>query len=681
MKLNLLTIFILLLSLTTAFAQRLSEEKQSMPVIGIPQLPVSGDVISDGSATGNMRGQEDEIKSVLAPANDNCANATTLTVGASPLCSQTTASSSMQSGEVTTPTCGTSAMNQSVWYKFQATSSTMSVWVDNLVSGGCYLYSVVYKNGCLPTSSDILSCNYNTSTDYWHQLTGLTVNSWYYIQVGYVSGGPCQSAQTFCISVIAPPTSSGYTQPTSGVNNENIGTCMLNTCSGQFYDDGGASGNYANNITTGVYRTFCPNAAGMCVKATVNYIDMLSGDYLYINNGPTQNSTNLAAVSQVANGTTYTSTDASGCLSFRFYSNSSGNSAGWNITLSCVSCTANTTADNNDCTEAINICSNSSFTGASVGPGLASEGCSGCNTSEHFTNWYRFCAQINGTLQFLIDPSVNTQDYDFALYGPNVTCTSLGNPVRCSYAANTGNTGLRNTSVDNSEDVYGDGWISNLTVSSGNCYYLMVSQWSAGGSGFTVDFTGSTANLLDCDILPVELTYFDVSRQGKEALIDWSTFSEINNDRFEIERSPDGTNFSVIATLKGKGNSTEINYYSLRDRDPLPGISYYRLRQLDFDGKFSYSEIKALRMPDRNSLSILSNDGNSPLTIRLNAVSAGTGTLAITDYSGRLISSKDIAFQEGNNSFSVESNNLSSGIYFITFEIDGEIIRTKFIRN
>jgi len=358
-----------------------------------------------------------------------------------------------------------------------------------------------------------------------------------------------------------------------------------------------------------------------------------------------------------------------------------GGAAGWTATLSCVSCTANNLIDNNDCISSTNICSNSTFTGASVGPGITSEGCSGCNTSEHFTNWYKFCAQINGTLQFLIDPSVNTQDYDFALYGPNVTCTSLGAPIRCSYAAGSGNTGLRSSSSDASEDVSGDGWVSNLTVTAGQCFYLMISQWSAGGSGFTVDFTGSTASLLNCAILPVELTFFDVTRQGKEAVLDWSTASEINNDHFEIERSTDGKNFSARSAIKGKGNSSDINYYVMRDENPYPGISYYRLKQVDYDGKFSYSDVKALRMPERNTISILTNDGNNSYTITFNSLVTGSGQMSIYDYSGREISSQILSYLEGYNAFHLNTEALASGMYFVAINIDGDIQKAKFIKN
>ena len=90
-----------------------------------------------------------------------------------------------------------------------------------------------------------------------------------------------------------------YTHPTIGISNTYAGACMVNTCSGTYYDNGGAGGNYGANINA-IYRTFCPSTAGMCMRATFTSFSMndtyflCSGpnsccDYLQILNGPAQN--------------------------------------------------------------------------------------------------------------------------------------------------------------------------------------------------------------------------------------------------------------------------------------------------------------------------------------------------------------------------------------------------------
>jgi len=370
-----------------------------------------------------------------------------------------------------------------------------------------------------------------------------------------------------------------YYHGTTGMANENISHCVEMTCSGNFYDDGGpgATGpsRYANGVNW-IYRTFCPNVPGRCMRATFSQFEVecanppctICWDVLRAQNGPTQNSPvlwqrcSLGALPPVT-----TSTDASGCLTFRFFSDGSVRWYGWAATLSCVPCAANTAVDNNDCSEATTICSNTSFMGASIGPGVVGDGCSGCNTSEHFTNWYSFCVSVSGTLQFMVSPTNAADDYDFALYGPNTGCAALGVPVRCSYAGLSGNTGLNTTAVDVSEDVLGDSWVSTLPVVAGECYYLMISKWSSGGSGFTVDFTGSTASL-DCTPLDVKLLEFSC----RNDLLTWRTASELNIAKFRVYGSDDLVSWYLVdEVLAGKG------VYSIPKQD---NFDYFKLTEV-----------------------------------------------------------------------------------------------------
>ncbi|MBK9097017.1 MAG: M28 family peptidase [bacterium] len=106
---------------------------------------------------------------------------------------------------------------------------------------------------------------------------------------------------------------------------------------------------------------------------------------------------------------------------------------------------------------------------------------------------------------------------------------------------------------------------------------------------------GTVATLADLtDIVPVELLAFNASVIGSQVQLLWSTASELNNLGFEIQRSVnDQDNFSTIAFVDGNGNSTEINYYSFTDNPQLTGVNqiFYRLKQVDLDGSFSYSDV------------------------------------------------------------------------------------------
>ena len=116
-------------------------------------------------------------------------------------------------------------------------------------------------------------------------------------------------------------------------------------------------------------------------------------------------------------------------------------------------------------------------------------------------------------------------------------------------------------------------------------YFLKMSQVSLGVTATLAELT---------DFVPVELLAFTASVRNSEVQLLWSTASELSNRGFEIERSVnDNNNFVTVGFVEGKGSSTEINYYSFTDNPQLSGVTqlYYRLKQVDFDGTFSYSEI------------------------------------------------------------------------------------------
>jgi len=96
--------------------------------------------------------------------------------------------------------------------------------------------------------------------------------------------------------------------------------------------------------------------------------------------------------------------------------------------------------------------------------------------------------------------------------------------------------------------------------------------------------------------LPIELLSFEVTKCGFSACISWQTSTEVNNDFFTVERSKDGISWESIDEIKGAGNSTSALNYETTDYKPYQGISYYRLKQTDFDGKFTYSKVEDLEI-------------------------------------------------------------------------------------
>lgn len=146
-----------------------------------------------------------------------------------------------------------------------------------------------------------------------------------------------------------------------------------------------------------------------------------------------------------------------------------------------------------DCETSLAVCGNSPITYTPSGIGAVNETLGGCLFTEHHSVWYQFTVETAGTLTFLITPT-GSVDYDWAVYGPNKTCATKGTPIRCSYAAGSGATGLNMTATDLTEGAGGDGFVKYMDVLPGETYFLYVDNFSPTVFTFNLSW-GGTATL------------------------------------------------------------------------------------------------------------------------------------------------------------------------------------------
>ncbi|MEQ8908791.1 MAG: hypothetical protein RIC95_06340 [Vicingaceae bacterium] len=169
--------------------------------------------------------------------------------------------------------------------------------------------------------------------------------------------------------------------------------------------------------------------------------------------------------------------------------------------------------------------------------------------------------------------------------------------------------------------------------------------------------------------LPIELVSFTARKIGIEALLDWSTESEVNNDFFEVQRSIDGKSFTTIGKVKGAGNSNQLLNYQFYDRKPFSGLNYYRLKQIDFDGGFSFSAVQALDFEDAIGFNLYPNPSHGgSLLLELENPLAGEYELQLMSAEGKLV--KAILFNvEGETIYYEQeilgSIKISKGYYFL----------------
>jgi len=142
------------------------------------------------------------------------------------------------------------------------------------------------------------------------------------------------------------------------------------------------------------------------------------------------------------------------------------------------------------------------------------------------------------------------------------------------------------------------------TLSGGNIVFKLT-FYDAANSGVPAKVWIDNIKLEGTAPLPVELIDFKAHlTNNKEVLLQWITASETNNDFFAVQRSINGLMFETVTEVAGAGSSSIQNNYEVLDREPLSGFSYYHLKQVDYDGKYEYSNMITIENQDDNKLNI-----------------------------------------------------------------------------
>jgi murein tripeptide amidase MpaA len=199
--------------------------------------------------------------------------------------------------------------------------------------------------------------------------------------------------------------------------------------------------------------------------------------------------------------------------------------------------------------------------------------------------------------------------------------------------------------------------------------------------GWYVDDIG----ILIYGIVPVELSSFTAIAQDKNILLDWITSTETNNMGFEVERRSSKLNsgWQKLGFVSGNGTTTEKSAYSFIDKNPVDGKSYYRLKQIDFDGSFKIYNSAEVDFETVNEYSLAQNFPNpfNPNTeINFSLAKSGNVTLKIYNILGSEVATVVDGFMEaGKSSVEFSAKDLTSGIYFYTLKVDNFTSTRKMI--
>jgi hypothetical protein len=279
-------------------------------------------------------------------------------------------------------------------------------------------------------------------------------------------------------------------------------------------------------------------------------------------------------------------------------------------------------------------------------------GMTGINNARWARIWY-IDVTNTGT------PLSNTIEFDMSDGGVGaVPIATAGNYVLLYRAGQTGNW----TELTTASSISGDRVIFSGVTLSNDGYYTI-----------------GTRNYL-VSPLPVELTKFDAVANGDAVDITWTTASEKDNAFFTVEKSRDGLAFESLSTQKGAGNSTTHMSYYEKDLRPFDGLSYYRLKQQDQNGSYSYSAIVSV---DRSGLTdadilVFPNPSDGNIHLRLKGFEKQVVGLTVTDAMGRLCISRSMTVQEAEENILLYSEEqLAPGTYVLAISTKDAVYRRK----
>lgn len=187
-------------------------------------------------------------------------------------------------------------------------------------------------------------------------------------------------------------------------------------------------------------------------------------------------------------------------------------------------------------------------------------------------------------------------------------------------------------------------------------------------------YGGNMGNPVSCDPfapLPVELLNFTAKKFEEESHLEWSTATEIDNKGFTIQRSIDGRSWEEIGWESGAGTYDQVSSYSFIDRHPVNGINYYRLEQVDFDGRTSLTDIRAVEFEAESiSLKAFPNPTDGPVTLSIGSGEDEVIYYRITDVTGKTVLERSNQSAPGGK-YELELSYLPAGVYQLTASHSG----------
>lgn len=214
--------------------------------------------------------------------------------------------------------------------------------------------------------------------------------------------------------------------------------------------------------------------------------------------------------------------------------------------------------------------------------------------------------------------------------------------------------------------------LSGLTI--GSRYILIVEGDKNTNSEFYIDL--SSGGSAGCSPLPISLLDFSGEIQDNKIELNWTTLSERENDYYTIYRSQDAVNWEEITQIDGAGNASDKRNYSIIDQNPLTGVSYYKLKQTDFNGDFEeFDPISIQFEGKKNEMYVFPNPSSTGFKLRIQLDQNEEAVFQIQDLNGKIILEETHKLSIGENLVSLESKDLNPGVYFLQSKLGNKSLK------